>query len=162
MRRRRHLDPAAAVGFDHHETGSGSSSAGRSFASPGPVPAAFSSALTVSAPEQLIKVIAWSGAIYAAYGILAHLFDPTRLLWREKEAYLASVTGTFVNRNTAGAYLVPCAVLWSLLFWERVRLEMPVGPIEWRKMPGLVFSGPRREPSSSRSPCCFCVWRRCS
>ena len=92
--------------------------------------------------RQLIKVIAWSGAIYAAYGILAHLFDPTRLLWREKEAYLASVTGTFVNRNTAGAYFGSCAVLWSLLFWERVRLEMPVGPIEWRKMPARIFRAP--------------------
>lgn len=90
--------------------------------------------------RRLIKVIAWSGAAYAAYGILAHLFDPTSLLWREKEAYLASVTGTFVNRNTAGAYFGSCAIIWSLLFWQRVRLEMPVGPIEWRKMPGRLFS----------------------
>ena len=88
----------------------------------------------------LVKVIAWSGAAYAAYGIVAHLLDPTGLLWREKEAYLASVTGTFVNRNTAGAYFGSCAIVWSLLFWERVRLEMPVGPIEWRKMPGHLFS----------------------
>jgi len=90
--------------------------------------------------RQLIKVIAWSGAAYAAYGILAHLFDPTRLLWREKEAYLASVTGTFINRNTAAAYFGSCAVVWSLFLWERVRLQMPRGPIEWRAMPARVFS----------------------
>jgi len=95
--------------------------------------------------RRLLKVIAWSGAAYAAYGILAHLFDPTSLLWREKEAYLASVTGTFINRNTAGAYFGSCAVVWSLLFWERVRLQMPVGPIEWRKMPGRLFSNTPRK-----------------
>ena len=90
--------------------------------------------------RQLLKVIAWSGAAYAAYGILAHLFDPTHLLWRDKEAYLASVTGTFINRNTAGAYFGSCAVVWSLFFWERVRLQMPVGPIEWRAMPARLFA----------------------
>jgi len=89
--------------------------------------------------RQLIKVIAWSGAAYAAYGILAHLFDPTRLLWREKEAYLAYVTGTFINRNTAAAYFGSCAVIWSLLLWERVRLQMPRGTLEWRTMPGRLF-----------------------
>jgi O-antigen ligase len=95
--------------------------------------------------RQIIKVIAWSGSVYAAYGILAHLFDPARLLWREKEAYLAYVTGTFINRNTAAAYFGSCAVVWSLLMWERIRLEMPQGPIEWRKMPARLFSGPPRK-----------------
>ena len=70
--------------------------------------------------RQLLKVIAWSGAAYAVYGILAHLIDPTHILWREKEAYLAYVTGTFINRNTAAAYFGSCAVVWSLLLWERV------------------------------------------
>jgi O-antigen ligase len=93
----------------------------------------------------LIKIIGWSGAAYAAYGILAHLIDPTRLLWREKDAYLGSVTGTFVNRNTAAAYFGSCAVIWSLLLWERVRLEMPPGPIEWQKMPSrLLHATPKK------------------
>jgi hypothetical protein len=90
--------------------------------------------------RQLFKVIAWSGAGYAAYGILAHLFDPTHILWRDKEAYLASVTGTFINRNTAGAYFGSCAVLWSLILWERMRLQLPRGEIEWRKIPERVFT----------------------
>jgi len=90
--------------------------------------------------RQLLKVIAWSGAIYAAYGILAHLFDPTRILWREKEAYLGYLTGTFINRNTAAAYFGSCAVVWSLLLWERVRLEMPRGPLQWRSMPARLLS----------------------
>jgi O-antigen ligase len=91
--------------------------------------------------RQLLKVIAWSGAAYAMYGILAHLFDPTHILWREKEAYLAYVTGTFINRNTAAAYFGSCAVVWSLLLWERVRLEMPRGPLQWRAMPARLLSG---------------------
>ena len=90
--------------------------------------------------RQLLKVIAWSGATYAMYGILAHLFDPTHLLWREKEAYLAYVTGTFINRNTAAAYFGSCAVVWSLLLWERVRLETPRGPLRWRAMPARLLS----------------------
>jgi O-antigen ligase len=74
------------------------------------------------------------------YGILAHLFDPTHILWREKEAYLAYVTGTFINRNTAAAYFGSCAVVWSLLLWERVRLEMPQGPLQWSAMPARLLS----------------------
>ena len=95
--------------------------------------------------RQLIKVIAWSGAAYAAYGILSRLFDPTHILWREKEAYLESVTGTFINRNTAGAYFGSCAVLWSLLLWERARLERPRGPLDWWAMFSHLFSAPPKK-----------------
>ena len=91
--------------------------------------------------RQLIKIIAWSGAAYAAYGILAHLFDPAHILWRDKEAYLNSVTGTFINRNTAGAYFGSCAVVWSLLLWERARREMPPGPLDWPAMFVRLSSG---------------------
>jgi O-antigen ligase len=82
----------------------------------------------------LVKVIAWSGVAYAAYGILSHLLDPSRILWREKQAYVESVTGTFINHNTAATYFGSCAVAWSLLLWERLRLEMPDGPLRWGKM----------------------------
>jgi O-antigen ligase len=92
--------------------------------------------------RQLVKVIAWSGAAYAVYGILAHLIFPGRLLWLEKRAYLDSVTGTFVNRNTAGAYFGSCAVVWSLLLWERARLAMPRGPLDWRAMVSRMLSTP--------------------
>jgi O-antigen ligase len=95
--------------------------------------------------RRLIKLIAWSGAAYAAYGILAHLFDPTHILWREKEAYLDSVTGTFINRNTAGAYFGSCAVVWSLLLWERIRLEMPRRQLDWWAMGARLFSSPPKQ-----------------
>jgi O-antigen ligase len=89
--------------------------------------------------RQLIKIIAWSGATYAAYGILARVLDPTHILWREKEAYFDALTSTFINRNTAGAYFGSCAVVWSLFLWERVRHEMPPGRLEWRRIPSQVF-----------------------
>ena len=90
--------------------------------------------------RQLIKVIAWSGAAYAAYGIVTYLVDPTHILGREKRAYLESVTATFVNRNTAAAYFGSCAVVWSLVLWERVRLAMPRGPLDWRALPRRLLS----------------------
>jgi len=89
--------------------------------------------------RQLIKVIAWSGGAYAAYGILAYFFDPTHILWRDKQAYLGSVTGTFINRNTAAAYFGSCAIVWSLLLWQRVRREMP-RPLVWKAIPERLFS----------------------
>jgi O-antigen ligase len=90
--------------------------------------------------RQLIKVIAWSGAVYAGYGILTFLVDPTHILGREKKAYLESVTATFINRNTAAAYFGSCAVVWSLVLWERVRLALPRGPLEWRALPRRLLS----------------------
>ena len=95
--------------------------------------------------RQLIKVIGWSGAAYAAYGILAHLFDPTRILGHDKEAYIDSLTGTFINRNTAGAYFGSCAVVWSLLLWERIRSDVPGGTFDWRAVATRVFSAPPRK-----------------
>src|ERR1700722_11748012 len=90
--------------------------------------------------RQLLKVIGWSGAAYAIYGILSHLIDPTHILWREKEAYSPHVPGPFINHNTAAAYFGSCAVVWSLLLWERVRLEMPRGPLQWRAIPARLSS----------------------
>ena len=41
--------------------------------------------------RRLIQVVAWSGAAYAVYGIIAFLIDPTRVLWMKKEAYFLSL-----------------------------------------------------------------------
>ena len=40
--------------------------------------------------RQVLQVVAWSGAVYAVYGILSFFIEPTMLLWREKLAYLGS------------------------------------------------------------------------
>jgi O-antigen ligase len=95
--------------------------------------------------RRLLKVIAWSGAGYAAYGIGAHLFDRTQLLWREKEAYVEWVTGTFINRNTAATYFGSCSLVWLMLLCERVGLRLPRGEIQWRKVPSRLFSNTPRE-----------------
>ena len=107
--------------------------------------------------RQLIKVIAWSGAAYAAYGIPGHLVDPDHILWREKEAYLQSVTGTFINRNTAAAYFGSCAVVWSLLLWELVKLEMPKRPFDWRAVPTRVFSAASKKTTVTCSMLFLCL-----
>lgn len=44
------------------------------------------------------------GAAYAAYGLIAHALYPDTILWMEKEAYLDSVTSTFINRNSYATY----------------------------------------------------------
>jgi O-antigen ligase len=95
--------------------------------------------------RQLLNVVAWSGAFYAAYGILSHVFDPTHILWFEKKAYLESVTGTFINRNAAGAYFGSCAVVWSLLLWQEVRRQMPSGKFVWRGVGARIFSVPSKK-----------------
>jgi O-antigen ligase len=89
--------------------------------------------------RRLLRVIAWSGAAYAAYGIVAHLVHPYRILWREKEAYISDVTATFINHNTAAAYFGSCAVVWLLILCERSRHHLPPGPLEWRRVPGRLF-----------------------
>jgi O-antigen ligase len=95
--------------------------------------------------RQLIGVIAWSGAAYAAYGIVAHVLDPSHILGQDKQAYFESVTGTFINRNTAGAYFGTCAVVWLLLLLERLRPEKLEGPLAWRAMVLRLFSAPSKE-----------------
>jgi O-antigen ligase len=95
--------------------------------------------------RQLILVIAWSGAAYALYGIVAYLADPTQILWREKSAYRGDLTSTFIGRNAAAVYFGSCAVLWLLLLSQKIRQKLPEGPIYWRMVPRELlseFSGP--------------------
>lgn len=70
--------------------------------------------------RQLLQVIAWAGVGYAVLGILWFAVDPTMVLWREKLAYKSSLTGTFTNRNAAAVYFGSCAVLWLLLFFQKL------------------------------------------
>jgi O-antigen ligase len=70
--------------------------------------------------RQLLKVIAWSGGVYAALGIVAFLIDPSKTLWRDS-AYPNDLTSTFVNRNTAAAYFGSCSVAWLLMVCEPIR-----------------------------------------
>lgn len=84
--------------------------------------------------RQIMMAIAYSGVIYAVYGIASFLIEPTMLLWREKTAYIGSLTGTFVNRNSAAAYFGSCAVIWLLLLVETVRRKIPERRLVWSQL----------------------------
>ncbi|MDE2472640.1 MAG: O-antigen ligase family protein [Bradyrhizobium sp.] len=91
-----------------------------------------------------IRVMAWAGAGYAVYGILALLIDPTEILWREKTQYLGNLTSTFINRNTAAAYFGSCSVIWFVLLLSAIRRSLPRGHIEWKKVLGYLLTETRR------------------
>jgi len=82
--------------------------------------AAFLRALTLGSEPGGAKLIArtigWAALAYAVYGAVSLLLNPTMLLWREKEAYLANLTGTFINRNTAATYFGGATIIWLLAF----------------------------------------------
>ena len=81
-----------------------------------------------------VRVMAWAGVGYATYGVLALVFDPTEILWREKTAYLGYLTATFINRNTAACYFGSCTAVWWVLLMSAIRRNLP-RPIEWKKVP---------------------------
>ncbi|MBI5128463.1 MAG: O-antigen ligase family protein [Rhodopseudomonas palustris] len=95
--------------------------------------------------RQLLWVIAISGAAYAAYGVLSFLIEPTMILWRDKKAYLGSVTGTFINRNTAAAYFGSCAIIWALLIIEQIRRRIPERRLIWNRLAQDISELPPRE-----------------
>jgi O-antigen ligase len=71
--------------------------------------------------HRLLAVIAWSGAAYAAFGILSLTMDPTKVLWRDKQVPEAILVSTFINPNTAASYFGSCSVIWLLFLSEAVR-----------------------------------------
>ncbi|MGY2933658.1 hypothetical protein ACVWZ6_003260 [Bradyrhizobium sp. GM6.1] len=97
--------------------------------------------------RRLLWVIAVSGSLYALYGVASFLIEPTMILWRDKTAYMGSVTGTFINRNTAAAYFGSCAVIWMLLILEDVRRRLPERHIEWKRLSLDVRAIPPRARS---------------
>lgn len=85
--------------------------------------------------RQLLLTVAWSGAAYALYGIVAYLIDPNFVLWREKIAYNDVLTSTFINRNTAAVYFGSCSILWLLFVLQQLRRSLPLGSIRWSSIP---------------------------
>lgn len=95
--------------------------------------------------QQLLKVVAWSGVAYAAFGIASYIADPTKVLWRDKQAYTTSLTATFTNRNTAAVYFGACTLIWQLMLFERIERLLPQGGEGlsglWRR---ILFARSRR------------------
>ena len=52
----------------------------------------------------VLRALAIGSAFYALYGLGVVFSGADRILWFEKTAYAGSVTGTFVNPNSFGAY----------------------------------------------------------
>jgi O-antigen ligase len=92
-----------------------------------------------------IRVMAWAGVGYALYGILALLFDPTEILWREKTAYVGNLTSTFINRNTAAAYFGSCSAVWFVLLLAAIRGSLPQGAVGWKKLPHYLLVETRKD-----------------
>jgi O-antigen ligase len=92
-----------------------------------------------------VRVVAWSGAAYAAYGFFSLAVDPTEILWREKTAYVGNLTATFINRNTAACYFGSCSVVWLVLLMGAIRRNLPRGPIEWKRVPQHLLRDTRRD-----------------
>jgi O-antigen ligase len=51
-----------------------------------------------------VQAVALIGLVYALYGIVAFYIFPGTVLWFTKQAYLESVTSSFINRNSYGTY----------------------------------------------------------
>jgi O-antigen ligase len=83
--------------------------------------------------RQLLKVLAWSGAVYAIYGIGSFSVFPKTVLWREKQAYLDSLTGTFINRNHAAVYFGACSVVWLIFCCGSFRRRLSHGS-SWKEV----------------------------
>jgi hypothetical protein len=88
----------------------------------------------------ILGSFAGSGILYAIYGIVSFLIDPTSLLGIEKEAYQTVLTATFVNRNTAAVYFGSCAVIWLLVLCENVH-HSAAQPLSWRRLTAKFQGG---------------------
>jgi len=63
--------------------------------------------------DRIISAARIAILVYALYGLAALAMTPNLLLWAPKVAYRGSLTGTFVNKNTAAAFFGCGAILWS-------------------------------------------------
>ena len=95
--------------------------------------------------RQIMLVIATSGALYALYGVLSFLIEPGLILWRDKKFYTSSVTGTFINRNSAATYFGSCAVLWLLFLLHKIRRRIPHRRLVWKRLIRDLPHFPARE-----------------
>ena len=71
--------------------------------------------------RRLIDWALWIGSVYAAFGIVSFLSDPTHIFSFEKYAYRDVLTATFINRNTAAVYFGGCLLLGAVKFGVALR-----------------------------------------
>lgn len=69
----------------------------------------------------LWKALTYFGAAFAIFGLIQEIAFPEQLLLETKKYYLGYLTGTFVNRNTAGTFLGTALVASLALFFHDMR-----------------------------------------
>jgi O-antigen ligase len=87
--------------------------------------------------ERIYRWVAIAGLFYAGFSIFSEITNPNMLLWREKIAYLESLTGTFVNHNTAATFFGSVAIIWYLLALRELRRTVDLS--RWRE-PTYIFN----------------------
>ncbi|WP_117196266.1 O-antigen ligase family protein [Rhizobium terrae] len=91
-----------------------------------------------------LKILALSGAAIALFSIIQFTVAPKTLLFAEKPAYFDSLTGFFVNRNTAATYFGIVVILnFGLLTYLLQSLD-------WRRFL-RTFEERRQLPDDQRS-----------
>jgi O-antigen ligase len=91
--------------------------------------------------HQILTVFAWSGAVYALYGIVSAAIEPGMILWRERETYFGNVIGTFTFRNTAATYFGSCSVVWLLNLCEIIKKRLLPQGRAWKAFAWHLLSG---------------------
>ncbi len=71
----------------------------------------------------LVKALALSGILYAAYALTVYALGNEHVLWLEKYAYADSLTGTFINRNSFAAYAGMCLLACLALLAHTIGRE---------------------------------------
>lgn len=84
--------------------------------------------------EHALVVVAWSGVVYAIYGVLTLIFGPLWLAPPEHVPFANVLTGTFINRNTAAAFFGSCAAIWLVLLLIQIRRRLPHRELRWRDL----------------------------
>ena len=68
-----------------------------------------------------LRLIVYSGALYALYGLFVQFSSSDKILWMDKWAYPGVVTSTFVNRNSYASFAGLGLVCAFALFLNEVR-----------------------------------------
>lgn len=68
--------------------------------------------------RKIINALAIGGAACGLYGLIQFSFFPTTNMFFPKLIYMDSLTGTFVNRNTAGTFLGLAALVMLRYVWS--------------------------------------------
>ena len=86
----------------------------------------------------LFQVIAFSGFIYALYGLAVALGGNESILWYERWAYKHSLTSTFVNRNSFATYAGLTMIASFVILFAGERQEETANPFSRRGMMAIL------------------------